>query len=485
MAELNEHDSELEKIWQDDISNRRGDADNIELFLEAQVKARLADDGGRSASFVLNLDAGWGVGKTFLLQRLRRQLELKGTLVAWVNAWEDDFSDDPFLPILAAIDEAVATLKANSSPGSAKVPEFWEKVKRAAGPTLVRAVVGGANQMARRATGMGIDQLLADGTEAALTSEVLREGIKGASEGALNSLESAADAAIKGFMNEKKSTDDFRNSLAELLSNYDGIKNPLKLVVIVDELDRCRPTYAISMLERIKHLFEVNHVAFVVASNTSEMAKAVRAVYGEGFDGEQYLHRFFERTYRLSDPTYKELARRVAEGWKQNGVSFYRHDCAEIETIMSEAFKDAEFDFRSSQQCLDIVDDVISIWPRNIPIIFPMLLSCAVSQQKRVTPGFRYQDYSLFISMVSQNVVISKAAGIFTIRQFIEKLYNIYNSGTDLRALKRGTQNNDAFGEYLGEYYNYEYSQNVANNDVPMIWRYPEMVARAVRFRAD
>ena len=73
-------------------------------------------------------------------------------------------------------------------------------------------------------------------------------------------------------------------------------------VVMIDELDRCRPSYAVELLEVTKHLFSVNHIVFVIAINRQELAHSIKALYGEGFDAEDYLRRFFDVDFRLPEP---------------------------------------------------------------------------------------------------------------------------------------------------------------------------------------
>ena len=70
----------------------------------------------------------------------------------------------------------------------------------------------------------------------------------------------------------------FRLTLEELTKPDDA--KPIKLVIVVDELDRCRPDYALSLLEIIKHFFNVEGVHFVLGVNLSELQNIVRARYG-------------------------------------------------------------------------------------------------------------------------------------------------------------------------------------------------------------
>ncbi|MGW6163835.1 KAP family P-loop NTPase fold protein, partial [Bacillus altitudinis] len=69
---------------------------------------------------------------------------------------------------------------------------------------------------------------------------------------------------------------------------------------IIDELDRCRPDYAIQTLERIKHHFDVPGIIFIVATDHGNLPAAVQTVYGAHVNGEEYLRKFFDFEYHLS-----------------------------------------------------------------------------------------------------------------------------------------------------------------------------------------
>lgn len=75
-----------------------------------------------------------------------------------------------------------------------------------------------------------------------------------------------------------------------------------KLVLFVDELDRCSPAYAVKLLERIKHYFINENVVFVFAINTLELQKTIKRFYGDDFDACRYLDRFFDM--RLEIPPF-------------------------------------------------------------------------------------------------------------------------------------------------------------------------------------
>ena len=75
---------------------------------------------------------------------------------------------------------------------------------------------------------------------------------------------------------------------------------------IIDELDRCRPTFAIELLERVKHIFDVPNIVFVFGINRAELVKSLESIYGE-IDAGTYLRRFFDMEFVLPEPTAREV----------------------------------------------------------------------------------------------------------------------------------------------------------------------------------
>lgn len=75
-----------------------------------------------------------------------------------------------------------------------------------------------------------------------------------------------------------------------------------RLVVFIDELDRCKPSYAVRLLERIKHYFTHDNITFVFSVNTNELQHTIRKYYGDDFNGTRYLDRFFDLKVTLPPP---------------------------------------------------------------------------------------------------------------------------------------------------------------------------------------
>lgn len=88
-------------------------------------------------------------------------------------------------------------------------------------------------------------------------------------------------------------------------------ENGNKLIVFIDELDRCSPVYAIKLLERIKHYLENESVVFVFSINRIELQKTIRKFYGEDFDACRYLDRFFDRSIGLPSVDLSAYCKKV------------------------------------------------------------------------------------------------------------------------------------------------------------------------------
>ena len=80
-----------------------------------------------------------------------------------------------------------------------------------------------------------------------------------------------------------------------------------RMVIFVDELDRCKPSFAIKLLERIKHYFECECVTFVFSVNIEELQHTVKQFYGSDFNAGLYLSRFFDIQISLPPAAMKAL----------------------------------------------------------------------------------------------------------------------------------------------------------------------------------
>ncbi|MFX2103355.1 P-loop NTPase fold protein, partial [Acinetobacter baumannii] len=108
-------------------------------------------------------------------------------------------------------------------------------------------------------------------------------------------------AQVDNYENEKKSLEYFKSQLAEITKD---LEKPL--VFIVDELDRCKPEFAIRLIERIKHFFDIPKVVFILAVNKKQLEESINSFYGFT-SSSKYLEKFIDITVLLKNSNNKEL----------------------------------------------------------------------------------------------------------------------------------------------------------------------------------
>ena len=220
--------------------------------------------------FVLALNNPWGTGKTTFLNMWQKYLEQNKYQVLHFNAWKSDYSSDPFIALISQLKQL------GDKKASKAYKGFMTKaatlVKRL-GPAVVKSAVK------RVIDDDELEELA--GISADITAESLEK-------------------QIKEQLETEKSIEDFTCALGKLVSESDGQK---PLVFIIDELDRCRPNYAVSVLEYIKHFFNVEGIVFVLAVDKEQLGHAIRGVYGsEKIDADEYLRRFIDLEYIIPEP---------------------------------------------------------------------------------------------------------------------------------------------------------------------------------------
>ncbi|MBT4129607.1 MAG: NTPase KAP [Candidatus Marinimicrobia bacterium] len=227
-----------------------------------------------AAPLVFALDAPWGGGKTTFIKLWQHYLESKcGYTSLYLNAWESDFAEDPLLPVLATFDK---WLKGNET--TSEVKKSWEKVKTLA-PSILKA------------SAIAVTKIVTFGAVDAdkITEQILAEAT-GKTAGNL----------VESFSQQQSAIKPFKKLVGKAMAALP--KGQQNLIIFVDELDRCRPTYAVEMLERIKHLFEIERLVFVLSINRDQLSKSIQGLYGSSFDGDQYLKRFIDLDYQLRTP---------------------------------------------------------------------------------------------------------------------------------------------------------------------------------------
>lgn len=188
---------------------------------------------------------------------------------AYYNAWETDYIEDPIIPIAGELYEMFL---ANNE--AEKANNFLYQLPFVAPKAILNFLKHKTQEY------IGDDTL----KDVCNSTEVLSSSM----------LE-----VVDKYKEAKQSIFDLRDTLSSIARHSET-----PYIFFIDELDRCRPSYAVRVLERIKHLFAVPNIVFVLSIDKSQLANAIRGFYGsDKLDADEYLRRFIDIEYLLPQTT--------------------------------------------------------------------------------------------------------------------------------------------------------------------------------------
>jgi len=250
--------------FKNDKLNRRPFAESL-LSLITNVEDNL----------VISLDAPWGDGKTTFVQMWGKFLKSNGVKSLYFDAFANDSFEDPFMALVGSIGLLIEKDFSDKPNAMEKLNEFKGKAVKVG----TRLLSWGAK--------IGIKAV----TLNVVDSEQLKGVVEDIASDAGESASKFVADKLNSYNDVLNATEEFRNKLGELAEEaYKGNQKPL--VFIIDELDRCKPTYALELIEKVKHLFSVKHIVFVLVMHTDQLEESVKCVYGQNIDARTYLQKF-------------------------------------------------------------------------------------------------------------------------------------------------------------------------------------------------
>jgi energy-coupling factor transporter ATP-binding protein EcfA2 len=223
---------------------------------------------------VISLDGKWGEGKTTFVKMWQGLLKEKGIPSIYIDAFQNDYTEDAFISIASAITSYVEQHSAEPQKSS----NFRDKAKKVG----IRLLSWTAKIGIKAAT-LGVIKESDIETLSEIGDDV-----------ASDTSETISDLVRARLSEHSKSTEliqSFRESLTDLPANLTNNKSG-RLVIVIDELDRCKPSFAVEVLEKIKHLFAVKNVIFLLVMHKQQLEEAIRSVYGSNIDAHTYLQKF-------------------------------------------------------------------------------------------------------------------------------------------------------------------------------------------------
>lgn len=228
---------------------------------------------------VFLLDAQWGDGKTTFLKQWAGELRTADIPVIEFDAFARDYQDDPFIALSAEIVAA------------AKEIGTWRDLRM--------QFVDRASSLGKVFFSIAAQKAVSKASLGFLSREDVKELGKALTEDITPMLKSRLEAAAA----DAELLSSFREALEKLAKGM-PTQEGVPLVLIVDELDRCRPSFAVELIEKVKHVFSVSGVHFVLSAHLPQLAKIFQNTHGLGGEEQAliYLEKFYDVRIRFPNP---------------------------------------------------------------------------------------------------------------------------------------------------------------------------------------
>lgn len=352
-----------------------------------------SDDEGK----VINLNGSWGVGKTDFLRRLCVELYNSNHPVVYIDAWTSDFLKDPLALVCSEIliqleslvqkqrqkhhveDDKLSLLQEATS----KLESYFGLVLRYTSPALsTYALVSGDNTVTEDVCEM--KTLVGQVNTAA--SAYPSSTVENVNKEIIENLKLTQRQLVENMERVRSQITD----ISSVLHNVYDLNIPI--VILIDELDRCRPTYAVKMLEVIKHFFNVKGCSFIVATDTCSLHSSIKSVYGIDFDASRYLKRFFSQQIKLPLPSFDSYL-------LSNGFS--------IDKFRNDAFKVFPLSLDDENACIvlgRLLSSFSSATLRDVQTIVDRIYACLNYLSKHNVKNSSYVNVVvLMVAIVEQH----------------------------------------------------------------------------------
>lgn len=277
---------------QDDLFKRKIYAQFLEKLILNSDSYHRDDD---VQAYTIAIDSPWGTGKSVFLEKFENMLEADcpdQIRVVHYNAWKNDFWDNAFEPFADAIFTS---------------EWFCNALEDDTNERSMKKFFGAAKNV--------MLSFVKKQTEDHFDAELLEKAIEDFAAGLKVASSKEASFLSESYLGYVASLKQMQDAMHEvLLKTLPGGK----LVIIIDELDRCRPTFAIETLEIVKHIMDVKDVVYIFSLDVRQLGAAIKQVYGADTDATGYLMRFFSYYSRMPELLSKNVIELIAKNLLDN-----------------------------------------------------------------------------------------------------------------------------------------------------------------------
>ena len=349
-----------ENPFQNDLFNRKELIESLSRLITSMERP-----------FVLSIEAPWGAGKTTFIQMWQKELIKQEKVVLSFNAWENDYSDDPFANLMISLSNQIS-----------------KGYKELGISNLFKNLVNTTGKLVSLSLPI-ILGILSRGIINQKTSKSLCKIFKSSDIEKLVSTTSSE--LVETIEKQIEANTSFKNELSDLSKILEK-KNKKPLIIFIDELDRCRPDFALSLLERIKHLFSVDGIVFVLSIERKQLENSLKAIYGGELDVQNYLRRFIDLRITL-------------ENNKDNVIEFVKKEIHKIG--LADILKLREADYEFFGELLNLFANNFSIELRAIKQIiynFNIIERTLSPPLKTMLNNGRFRQESLLLLIILKSI---------------------------------------------------------------------------------
>ena len=307
---------------------------------------------------VIAFDGQWGSGKTTFLKMWAGELRKSGHPVIFFDAFENDYVEDAF----AALAREIVELAEEKAPADRSIVESIREKASHLGALLLKGTAKVGMKAAVRAATAGI----ANSDD---FKDIGKDIGKEMEDAATKYMDQLLDQPCK----KKQIVTKFREALADLpflLAPPNEGSQQKPLIFIIDELDRCKPLFALALLERIKHFMAVPNVHFVLGVHITQLQSSVRYAYGNNIDAPAYLQKFINLTiFNIEaddDHRHTDLHKYANHLVKSLGIKKGRESPLDpsIETIIR-IIRYEQMSYRTLERAFTVLALAIGLTPEN------------------------------------------------------------------------------------------------------------------------
>jgi hypothetical protein len=267
----------------------KGDRQEVATAFEA-----FAEHSGGSG--VVLVHAGFGMGKTFFVENWRDSLRARGRPVVHFDTWRNDYLESPLAGFISSLADQLPNngnlgAVVNGSGTAERIQDF----AKAAAPVLLKTGV----RVGTRLLSLGV----LDGDVDTVKEIILSEGIAATEDAATKAAEAFSRTTSQRTLHEALAT-----RFSEIVQSTKSAEAQSPLIILIDELDRCRPDFAFNLLEDIKHFLGVEGVMFFIFCDEEVLQAQAAKIFGDKHSGEKYISKFYTQRLRLPRTGARTLA---------------------------------------------------------------------------------------------------------------------------------------------------------------------------------